>query len=396
MVSVELRPGQRLKLEEHLTVSDAWAKAAEELGISKASASTRVALRRAGARDLPDGVLLDMQMALGSVGVEGLEVLVRSETNVVENNFLNQLRVESFEQIREATHIFLKRRPVHTIPDSFKMVSSLEVLDLFKVELRSLPSSLGELSQLRLIKLRSNCLSFLPEGIGKLLRLKHLDLSDNQLTQLPVELGELAALEYCHLAKNSLHSLPHSIGNLSALKTLEAGDNMLVNLPSSFTRLSSLRHLELQRNRLFSLPSAFGQLTALEHLDLSDNKLAAVSESNGLGQLLELRRLDLSGNGLRWMPKLGQLSKLRFLDLSHNELSIGPEHFEQLPALRNLYLTLSIPSRPTPNTPAPSAKVKLKFDVALKIFVVRRYCAQCIAWLCSPHATSPDGHKPVI
>ncbi|KAK2842812.1 hypothetical protein Q5P01_013012 [Channa striata] len=130
---------------------------------------------------------------------------------------------------------------------------------------------------------------------------------------------------------------------------------------TELSHLSSLELLDVSQNHLSTLqPAAFSGLSGLRWLNLSANYLGARLEtaetvqslngsrgSNGLSKdvfrgLWRLRGLDLSSNGLLWLPKglLDGLQRLAWLSLSSNRLvALDRITFEPLVELQHLQLS---------------------------------------------------------
>ncbi|KAK2880590.1 leucine-rich repeat and transmembrane domain-containing protein 2-like [Channa argus] len=137
--------------------------------------------------------------------------------------------------------------------------------------------------------------------------------------------------------------------NISSLGKMELSD------------LSSLEHLDISQNHLTTLqPGAFSGLSGLRWLNLSANFLGENLEpaetiqswngskgSSGLSKdvfmgLWRLRGLDLSSNGLLWLPKglLNGLQRLAWLSLASNRLvALDRGMFEPLVELQHLQLS---------------------------------------------------------
>ncbi|XP_051917271.1 leucine-rich repeat and transmembrane domain-containing protein 2-like isoform X2 [Hippocampus zosterae] len=140
--------------------------------------------------------------------------------------------------------------------------------------------------------------------------------------------------------------------------TLRLVRNNLSTLASvDLTNLTGLEVLDISQNRFSSLPSgAFSNLAGLRWLNLSANLLGAhvsAAADDGTGEverglngevfrgLWWLRGLDLSSNGLPWLPTglLDGLRRLSWLSLARNRLAVLERvTFEPLTGLKQLVL----------------------------------------------------------
>ncbi|KAJ6665830.1 hypothetical protein lerEdw1_001302 [Lerista edwardsae] len=167
-----------------------------------------------------------------------------------------------------------------------------------------LPEPLLELSHLNL---RGNHLEWLEaHALAGLPSLKQLDLSDNSLALLsPAALGNTSSpLEELNLS-HSLRS--HRFVSLVA-DLLQQGN------------LANLKRLDLSGNRLLYLPvGMFSSLPSLQQLDLHNNSLVSLHNVSFQG-LRQLRSVNLSDNSLKYLRNgtLLQLRGLTTLSLSHN------------------------------------------------------------------------------
>lgn len=134
--------------------------------------------------------------------------------------------------------------------------------------LTALPESIRLMTSLQCLDLRGNELTYLPEDFGQLTSLRVLDLTRNQLKSLPTSFGQLSALRFLHLHRNELVALPENFGQLAALQNLYLSRNQLMKLPESFCHLTSLQKLHLKGNRLRCVPTVLRQLLTLQVLDI--------------------------------------------------------------------------------------------------------------------------------
>ncbi|VVN89194.1 hypothetical protein PS718_01750 [Pseudomonas fluorescens] len=114
---------------------------------------------------------------------------------------------------------------------------------------------------------------------------------------------------------NELAALPEAVRDMSQLSELELAANHFSDLESNFElpmQGSLLKRIDLSSNRLASFDSS--PFASLEALDLAYNSIT--DWPGGTLDLALLRRLNLSGNGLRALPE-------ELLDGSHDTLLAG-------------------------------------------------------------------------
>ncbi|XP_028285678.1 leucine-rich repeat and transmembrane domain-containing protein 2-like [Parambassis ranga] len=144
------------------------------------------------------------------------------------------------------------------------------------------------------------------------------------------------------LAQNNISSLGKTeLSNLSSLEFLDLSQNHLSTLqPGAFSGLNSLRWLNLSNNYL-GIQLATSDLDGSTVIGVNGSQGAAGLSKEVFKGLRELRGLDISSNGLLWLPKglLDGLERLSWLSLASNRLgALERDAFEPLVGLKQLQL----------------------------------------------------------
>lgn len=176
---------------------------------------------------------------------------------------------------------------LESLPDEFRLLSSLQRLWLDDNRLSAFPAPLLALAGLRNLRLSGNKIEELDDGVRALDQLRSLSLDNNLLTSLPPGLCSLTQLETLSVRSNALTHLPDSLHRLSSLRCLAASSNRLRALPRDFGAqatddcargLEALEDVQLNGNELTTLPAAMRTLRALRRINLSNNRIALLPD----------------------------------------------------------------------------------------------------------------------
>ncbi|QZA58748.1 leucine-rich repeat domain-containing protein [Candidatus Rhabdochlamydia porcellionis] len=242
--------------------------------------------------------------------IENLQKILNQwlEDSSIKRNYINQSsnqkapnctnalqRILAFFQNTDEKVLDLSNLNLTSLPDVFyfpSFLNRLSEITLSQNNLTSLPQSFKSLQALTVLDLTDNSFAEFPELLVKLPNLKYLDLSKNQLTQLPESLTELRALQALLVRGNQLTELPIDLGKLDKLEILELGINQLKNLPESCVNLKNLKDLSISHNQFVRLPEFIGSLSRLEELRIRNNQIQDLPES--LIQLKALKKIYLA------------------------------------------------------------------------------------------------------
>lgn len=146
--------------------------------------------------------------------------------------------------------------PTHGLLDEIAWNhSALRVLSIRNGGVTSLPNSFRLLSKLEHLDLSYNKLITVPENFSKLSALKELDLRANKMQYLPEELNQMASLEKIDLSYNELTEFPEFVFMLPNLYSIKLSDNKIKSIPDrSFIPGTWTREVEIRNNQIETIP----------------------------------------------------------------------------------------------------------------------------------------------
>uniref|UniRef100_H0VZI3 Uncharacterized protein n=1 Tax=Cavia porcellus TaxID=10141 RepID=H0VZI3_CAVPO len=236
--------------------------------------------------------------------------------------------------------------------DTFKTLSTLKTLELWKNKLRQVPRAPP--ASLDVLKLNENAIGTLRGSDFKgLKRLRVLELQNNLICSLPARaLAPLVSLESLAVDSNNIrvHSWVPDLKHLENLSHLYLSGNCISSI-EGVQLLANLTTLEVSQNQLQALPlrlparlqkldcsgNLIGRVTVqdfqdfqdvrdLRHLFL-DNNNVSLFEAGALQWCVQLSNLaleqNLLGNAIQDMAeqKLRGLKQLQVLNLRNNKIS---------------------------------------------------------------------------
>lgn len=177
---------------------------------------------------------------------------------------------------------------------SFKHLSSLVDLNLYKTGITSLPRQVSKIRKLEVLDLYHNKLTGLPKSIVKLRKLTHLAISHNEINNLPSNLHKLKRLHTIYAHHNRLSQLPDKINELPALKILDLGYNWFTNFPIQLTKFRKLEELNLTSNNFTEFPEELLKIGKVEKLYIWGNPfLTNTGEAQYASQLNALKAKNI-------------------------------------------------------------------------------------------------------
>ena len=133
----------------------------------------------------------------------------------------------------------------------------------------------------------------------------------------------------------------------TTLESMDMSNNIITvwRTPSPGTRVPSLRRINLSNNFASAVENGFfDTFPSLNSLDVSNNFLGEILSKDEMGltfkSLVQLKKLDISGNKLSYIPDkiLSNLKNLSILNMSYNGISRIDSSFVQLLRLTTLDL----------------------------------------------------------
>jgi len=236
-------------------------------------------------------------------------------------------------------------------PDAMGALSSLEVLKINYMAI-PLPDSLARLENLQELSMYGcynhvDAPALFPEVITRLKNLKRFDFRENNIRELPESLLNVQTLEEFHWTGSRTHadSFPTFTG-FKNLKKLVISKKFLAWKAEVFD-MPALAHLEIDRNEEKKKFITQDTLDLMEEMapDESDDfrkdlewikQIMQPAPNGGFSYILspgmqpedlqdihklqQLKYLDLSSNGLTWLPEtFFELQRLEHLNLKYNK-----------------------------------------------------------------------------
>ncbi|KAJ1393234.1 Leucine-rich repeat [Sesbania bispinosa] len=245
-------------------------------------------------------------------------------------------QVNSSTSFKNLTYLDLSNNFLHSIPDVFGNMISLQYLDLSNNELEGgLPKSFRNLCHLEVLRVYSNKLfSLLSDCIQQLCgpqnSLEWLDLSDNPFSRGPLpDFSWLSSLTTLSLRNtNIIGPLPQLFGHMPHLVSLDLSLNQLSGSLSSFevSKVASLEFLDLSHNQLNgTLPYNIGKLSNLEMLAVHSNNLNGVISEAHLSSLSRLKYLKVAQNSLSFNLSSNWVPPFQLWELHASSCILGPK-----------------------------------------------------------------------
>ncbi|TFY82765.1 hypothetical protein EWM64_g1247 [Hericium alpestre] len=283
------------------------------------------------------------------------------QTLVLDRNPMLSVPIDFAQMCTRLRELSLSTMAINRVPSGVSHFSELESLDLSCNRIADLEhAGLENLPKLTKLDLKSHRMEKLPESFRKLRSLKVLNASNGKFDTFPSVLCDLPELTDLDISFNTISVLPDTIGRLGKLRRLTLVGNQLSRFPESFSDLSALHTLNANRNRLVDI-APVTRLTSLTHLRIKNNFvrdleipsgpcLLSIDASHNLSERafvrprlhphppLSLTFLDLSHVNLTSLDNLplADLACLEVLRLDHNRLTVLPDSIEKLGRLISL------------------------------------------------------------
>lgn len=263
-------------------------------------------------------------------------------------NAINEVENHTFSNFSSLVHLNLSHNSIIDLPRAVFKNQKLRTLSLSHNQLQALPFQVFAMEHMTELDLSHNYLATFLDHFFKFNKyIEILLLNNNRIAKLTSNsLADLSELRRLDLSKNSLRHIAQGLfDSLNKLEFLDLADNPLTDLASgTFRGLRNLLELNLSGNqftqltfglvhfspRLLSLTidntsieeihnSELLGVPQLKNLSLRNNKKLKVVENFVLADTPLLKRLDISGNALTFLPKsIANLTRLNYLNISNN------------------------------------------------------------------------------
>ncbi|XP_008689393.2 nephrocan isoform X1 [Ursus maritimus] len=282
----------------------------------------------------------------------------------ISHSKIQHLQMSSFTRMLALEDFVLMASGTESVEnDTFKTLSTLKTLELWKNKLRQVPrilpaslevlklndnsiyvlhrSDFEGLKELKILELKNNLISSLsPSTLSPLVSLQSLMVDDNRIESVAGPLA-LPHLKSMSMENNRLHLVPASfLTSLQSLQFLSFSGNFLTKIPINLPK--SLLSLKMERNRLKVVRFRdMKHLENLSHLYLSANSLSSI---DGAQILANLTTLEMSQNQVQMLP-FRLPARLQKLDISDNLIQrVTAQDFQDLRDLKHLFLDNNIVS----------------------------------------------------
>jgi tRNA A-37 threonylcarbamoyl transferase component Bud32 len=179
-------------------------------------------------------------------------------------------------------------------------------------------------------KIQLSCgLSDFPRELFKLVdTLEFLDLSGNNLSELPVDFGDFKKLKILFISNNQFKVFPKILANCPSLTMIGFRSNQMEEIPEDSFPLN-LQWLILTDNKIEKLPKSIGRCKFLQKFGIAGNKLSSIPDEMKNCRNLELLRI--SANRIEKIPSwIFSLPRLSWLAYSGNPCSMIPNRSVQI------------------------------------------------------------------
>lgn len=285
--------------------------------------------------------------------IKDINAVIEDPSNLeyldISYNKINNLQNYQFRKYKNLKFLNLSHNVIDDLPRYVFNNLSLEILSLSHNLLRAIPFQVfAPIERVKILDLSHNQLVTFLDHFFKFNRhIEELILNDNRIVKLTSNaLADLVDLRKLDLSNNSLSFIAKGLfDSLKNLEYLSLANNPFSNIVSgSFRGLQNLFYLNLSGNKMKQLTyGMFHFSQKIRILILDDTRLEIIRDTELLGlpdlEILSIRknvylreietyvfadtpkllRLDISGNGLTFLPlTLANLTHLIYLNVSDN------------------------------------------------------------------------------